>query len=120
MYYAKQNSILPKELNDGLITVKDPPYEPYTEEELRHMHDQVQDRNFRIFTDDQTIYVFNRDVFLKGRDPQLIFDQLGPTEASHGFYLGRELERAALAVQLGKKYTQEVPLRWGYLSEGLE
>lgn len=120
MYYAKQNNILPKELNDGLITVKDPPYAPYTEEELRHMHDRVQDRNFRIFTDDKTIYVFNRDVFLKGRDPQVIFDQLGPTEASHAFYLGRELERAALAVQLGKKYTQEVPLRWGYLSEGLE
>ena len=41
---------------------------------------------------------------------------LGVDEASHAFYLGRELERAALAVRLGKKYVQESPLRWGYLS----
>jgi len=31
--------------------------------------------------------------------------------------LGKELERAALSVQLGKKYTQEEQLRWGYLSD---
>ena len=37
-------------------------------------------------------------------------------DPGHAFYLGKELERAALAVQLGKKYTQESPLRWGYLS----
>jgi hypothetical protein len=26
--------------------------------------------------------------------------------------------KAAIAVQLGKKYLQEQPLHWGYLSEG--
>jgi hypothetical protein len=31
--------------------------------------------------------------------------------------MGRELERASLAVRLGKKYVQEDELRWGYLSE---
>ncbi len=29
----------------------------------------------------------------------------------------KELERAALSVQLGKKYAQEEQLRWGYLSD---
>jgi len=116
MHYAHQNGILPKHVDDSLITIKDPPYETYTEAELRRMHEQVRDRNFRIFADDRQVYVFNRDVFVTGTDPGEIFAQLGATEASHAFYLGRELERAALAVQLGKRYTQEEPLRWGYLT----
>lgn len=117
MYYTHKNNILPKHVDDSLITIKDPPSEPYTEAELRHMHEQVRDRNFRIFANDEYVYVFNNELFLKGKDPQEIFDRLGVSEGSHGFYLGQELERAALAVQLGKKYLQEVPLRWGYLSE---
>ncbi|MGD2177597.1 MAG: DUF6513 domain-containing protein [Anaerolineae bacterium] len=123
MYYARKNSILPKDVDYSLITTKDPPHEPYTEAELRHMHEQVRDRNFRVFANDECVYVFNNELFLKGTDPQVIFDQLGVADGPHAFYLGRELERAALAVQLGKKYTQEMPLRWGYLSEvdrGLE
>jgi dihydropteroate synthase-like protein len=116
MYYAHKNRLLPKDIDDALLTVKDPPHEPYGEAELRHMHQLVSDRNFRIFTDDTWIYVFNRDIFIRSTDPQEIFAQLDVTEPSHAFYLGKELERAALSVQLGKKYTQEEPLRWGYLS----
>ncbi|MBC7250962.1 MAG: PTS mannitol transporter subunit IIABC [Anaerolineae bacterium] len=115
MYYAHQNRVLPKEIDDSLITVKDPPHEHYTEAELRHLHQQIRDRNFRIFTDDRWIYVFNRDVFIRGTSPDEIFAQLDVDEASHAFYLGRELERAALALRLGKKYIQEEELRWGYL-----
>lgn len=115
MYYAHQNRVLPKEIDDSLITVKDPPHEHYTEAELRHIHQQIHDSNFRIFTDDHWIYVFNRDVFIRGTSPDEIFAQLGVDEASHAFYLGRELERAVLALRLGKKYIQEEELRWGYL-----
>ncbi len=117
MYYANKNHLLPKDLDDGLITVKDPPHEFYSETELRHMHQMINDRNFRIFTDDTWIYVFNRDMFIRGTEAQEIFAQLDVTEPSHAFYLGKELERAALGLKLGKKYTQEDELRWGYLSE---
>lgn len=117
MHYSRKNNILPKHVDDGLITVKDPPYEPYAEAELRHMQEKVRDRNFRVFANDEYVYVFNNELFVKGTDPQEIFDQLGVNGGAHGFYLGRELERAAVAVRLGKRYTQEVPLRWGYLSE---
>lgn len=116
MYYACQNRVLPKHLDDSLLTVKDPPYEPYTEEELRAMQAQVRDRNFRIFTDDDNIYVFNNKLFIKSTDIGAIYTQLGVEGASHAFYLGRELQKAVLAVQLGKKYVQEEDLRWGYLS----
>jgi dihydropteroate synthase-like protein len=116
MYYACKNRVLPKHLDDSLITVKDPPHEHYTEEELRQMQAQVRDRNLRIFTDDEHIYVFNNQLFIKDTDVGAIYTQLGVEEASHAFYLGRELEKAALALRLGKKYTQEEELRWGYLS----
>jgi len=118
MHYAVTNHTLPKHVDDGLITVKDPPHEHYAEEELRAMQSQVRDRNFRIFTDDENIYVFNNKLFIKSTDLQNIWSQLGVEDASHAFYLGRELHKAALAVRLGKKYTQEAELRWGYLSGG--
>jgi len=117
MYYSHKNSILPKNIDTGLITVKDPPYEVYGETELRRMQKLVQDKNFRIFTDDTWIYVFNRDQFIRSADPKDIFARLDVAEPSHAFYLGREIERAALSVKLGKKYTQEEQLRWGYLSQ---
>jgi dihydropteroate synthase-like protein len=122
MYYAHQEGMLPKHIDDSLITAKDPydKYESYTEADLRHMHQQIQDRNYRIFTDQEQIYVFNRDLFLTGTDPGEIFEQLGVSDGVHAFYLGRELERAALAVQLGKRYTQESALHWGYLGAGDE
>ncbi|HWQ82962.1 MAG TPA: DUF6513 domain-containing protein [Anaerolineales bacterium] len=117
MHYACQNQILPKHLNSGLVTVKDPPYELYTEAELLAMHALVKDRNFRIFADRETVYIFNNQLFLKGLDPQALFAQLDVQDPTHAFYLARELYRAVLAVRLGKSYTQETDLRWGYLSE---
>jgi dihydropteroate synthase-like protein len=116
MYYAWKHQVLPKHLDDGLLTVKDPPFEPYTEEELRLIQSKVRDRNFRIFTDLDFIYVFNNHLFIKERDIQAIFPQLEVADPSHAFYLGRELYKASLAVQLGKKYIQEQPLRWGYIN----
>jgi dihydropteroate synthase-like protein len=115
MHYACSRHVLPKHLDDGLITVKDPPHEHYSEAELRAMQALVRDRNFRIFTDDDHIYVFNNHVFVVDTDIQAIFGQLSILDASHAFYVGKELQKAALAVRLHKKYTQEEDLRWGYL-----
>jgi dihydropteroate synthase-like protein len=116
MHYAVSNRVLPKGLDDGLVVLKDTPFETYSETELRDMQRKVRDKNYRIFADLQSVYVFNRDTFLRGRDPHELFAGLDAPDPGHAFYLGGELERAALAVRLGKKYTQESPLRWGYLS----
>ena len=116
MYYACSRRILPKHLDDGLLTIKDPPHEHYAETELAAMQAQVRDHNFRIFTDDENIYIFNNHLFLKGTDIRALYEQLGSLDPGHAFYLGKELQKAALAVQLGKKYIQEEDLRWGYLS----
>jgi dihydropteroate synthase-like protein len=118
MGYAQHNHILPKHIDERLITVKDPPHILYTEGELRAMQAKVKDRNFRIFTDDKAIYVFNNQLFIKQTDSDIqhIFEQIGVKDAGHAFYIGKELQKATQAVRLGKKYVQDEPLRWGYLS----
>jgi dihydropteroate synthase-like protein len=115
-HYAKKNKVLPKHLNDALLTIKDPPFETYTEDELRAMQAKIGDRHFRIFADREFIYVFNNKVFIKDTDIAAIFERIGTDSVSHAFYLGKELSKALLAVKLGKKYTQEEDLRWGYLT----
>jgi dihydropteroate synthase len=116
MHYAISHRTLPKGVDDRLLTVKDPVILEYDEAELRRLHAEVKDPNFRIFTDRHTITVFNNEIFVRGTDIQEIFGRLGVTEATHAFYLGRELMKAKLAITLGKTYRQEGSLNWGYLT----
>jgi dihydropteroate synthase len=116
MHYSLTHSALPKGIDDRLLTVRDPVILEYDEAELRRLHAQVRDPNFRIFTDRHTITVFNNEIFVRGTDIQEIFSQLGVDEATHAFYLGRELTKAGLAITLGKTYRQEGALNWGYLT----
>ncbi len=116
MHYALRHRSLPKGVDDRLLTVKDPVVLEYAEEELRQLHAAVTDPNFRIFADRQTITVFNHEIFVRGTDIQEIFSRLGVDEATHAFYLGRELMKAKLAITLGKTYRQEGSLAWGYLT----
>jgi dihydropteroate synthase-like protein len=116
MYHAVRHRTLPKNVDDRLVTVKDPEILVYDEAELRRLHAAVKDSNFRIFTDRTTITIFNNELFVRGTDPQEIFAQLGVDEPTHAFYLGRELMKARLAITLGKTYRQEGALSWGYLT----
>ncbi len=116
MHHAVSHRTLPKGVDDRLVTVKDPAILAYDEAELRRLHAAVTDPNFRIFTDAATITVFNDTIFVRGDDIQEIFAQLGVDEATHAFYLGRELMKAKLAITLGKTYRQEGALAWGYLT----
>lgn len=116
MHYAVSQKAVPKRVDDRLLTIKDARILAYSEDELRELQRQVTDPNFRIFADQDTITVFNRDVFVRGTDIQDVFDQLGVDDPSHAFYLGKELARARLAITLGKTYRQEGSLNWGYLT----
>ena len=47
------------------------------------------------------------------------FDELqrrDPVDPSHAFYLGWEMAKAVTALTLGKNYTQDQALRWGFLT----
>ncbi|MFQ5804123.1 MAG: DUF6513 domain-containing protein [Candidatus Methylomirabilales bacterium] len=123
MHYARTQGVLPKDIDDSLLTIKDRKVDWPTEEEVRDLQRRVTDPNFRIMIDGKNIYCFNRDLFVKDTDIQRIFhqitDQLGTHPTSHAFYLGRELAKADIALRLGKKYIQEEDLDWGYLNHGL-
>ena len=116
MHFAHARGTPPKHIDGRLLTVKDDEFRPYDEAELREQHEQVTDPNYRIFADADWIYVFNADRFVKGTDFNEIFDQLGVDEATHAFYLGKELMKATIARALRKNYRQESPLDWGYMT----
>jgi dihydropteroate synthase-like protein len=119
MHYAVTQHTIPKGVDNGLVTVKDPAVLVYSEEELRALQTGITDPNFRIFTDRDGITVLNNDRYVRGTDASAlgnIFAQLGVDEPSHAFYLGTELAKAALAVTLGKTYRQDQALTWGYMT----
>jgi len=116
MHHAIARQALPKGVDDRLVTLKDPKVLAYGEEELRALHRALTDPNFRVFADGQTITVFNNELFVRGTDINELFAQLGVDEATHAFYLGRELMKAKIAITLGKTYRQEGQLQWGYLT----
>ena len=116
MHHAVRQKSLPKGVDDRLVTLKDPTILAYRETELRELQARVTDPNFRIFADRDVITVFNDELFVRGTDIQEIFARLGVDEATHAFYLGRELMMAQLALTLGKNYRQEGALQWGYLT----
>jgi len=119
MFYAKRNNLLPRRITDKLLVVKEEKRNVYTEKELKEMQKSInpRDENLRIFVSDK-IYVFNGKLFISGTNKKEIFSRLDIKDAPHAFYLGMELERAELALRLGKKYIQEQELRWGYMGEG--
>jgi dihydropteroate synthase-like protein len=119
MHYAITQHTIPKGVDDRLVTVKDPAVLAFTEQELRALQAGITDPNFRIFADRDGITVLNNRRFVRSADAidiGAIFAQLDVHEATHAFYLGKELARASLAVTLGKTYRQEGALSWGYLT----
>ena len=121
MYAATARRVIPKHIDDRLLTVKDARPKYWTEAELRALQAAITDPNFRIANTREAICVFNNRIFALGADIQALFDDLPVQDPSHAFYLGKELMKAWLALRLGKTYVQEQPLRWGYLTpEGAE
>jgi len=116
MHYAVTRRALPKNVDDRLVTLKDPEVLAYSEAELRTLQRAVTDPNFRIFADGGTITIFNNTIFARGTDIDEMFARLDVDEATHAFYLGRELMKAQIAITLGKTYRQEGQLQWGYLT----
>jgi dihydropteroate synthase len=116
MHHALTHHTIPKDIDDRLVTVKDPAMLTFSQDELRALQAEITDPNYRIFAGPDGITVLNAERFVRGAEIQDIFAQLEVDDASHAFYLGKELARASLAVTLGKTYRQEGALSWGYLT----
>ena len=120
-FHAINNRALPKHIDSRLVLLRDPRVNELGDETLRTLASQIKDPNYRIFVERGELHVMNRDGYWHGTDPFVLFDQFkaAASEAladEHAFYLGHELCKAATALTLGKQYTQDEALRWGFLT----
>ena len=116
MHYAVSAKVLPKHLDDRLLLLRDPEILEHGPETLKRLAGELRDPNFRLFAEGGAIHAMNRDGHHQAEDPFDLFDKLEGVDPAHSFYLGYEMAKAAIALQLGKQYVQDQALRWGFLS----
>ena len=118
MYAAAADHSLPRGYGRALLQIHDRSPFPYTSQEIAEVAAQVKDENFRIETAEDGLHVYNRGGHFVAGDAFSLFDKLGvETDGAHAFYLGAELMKAEIALQLGKRYAQDEPLDWGCASD---
>lgn len=120
VYHAVHERVLPKHLEHDLVMFRDPKLYDVGEEGLQQLARDVTDRNYRLFAERGEIHVINGSMHLHGTDPFELFAQMQTQDekldASHAFYIGYEMAKAVTALTLGKNYTQDQALRWGFLT----
>jgi dihydropteroate synthase len=120
VHYACRERVLPKHLEPDLVLLRDPKLREHGDQTLRELAARVTDRNVRLFAERELLHVLNDKMFLQGSDPFELFAKMQEHEAidpSHAFYLGYEMAKAVTALTLGKNYTQDQALRWGFLTQ---
>lgn len=120
VFHAVNEKTLPKRLEPGLVMLRDPKLYEQGEAALAELAERITDRNYRVFAERGEIHVLNGSVYVRGRDPFEVFEKLlaadAKLDASHAFYLGYEFSKAITALTLGKNYTQDRALNWGFLT----
>lgn len=120
VFHAVREKVLPKRLEPRLVMLRDFKLAEMGDEALRELAARVTDRNYRIFAERGELHIFNGTVYLRGPDPFALLAELlkadPKLDASHAFYLGYECAKAVTALTLGKNYTQDEALQWGFLT----
>lgn len=118
MYRAHKDQSLPKGYDAGLLSLHELRPFPYNPGEIAELARNLRDRNFRIEASTDGVHIFNRDGHHVAVDPFELFPKLNVEgDGAHAFYLGYELAKAEIARQLGKRYVQDQPLRWGVAAD---
>ena len=116
VHYAVSRRSLPKHLEPELHMLRDATLPEYGESTLEELRAGIKDRNFRIFAEGDELHVLARELHLRGTDPFDLFEHMQVADPQHAFYLGYEMAKAVTALTLGKAYTQDEALRWGFLT----
>jgi dihydropteroate synthase len=114
MRAASCRRALPRRISPALRELKGKPPR-YTAARLREMQASVTDGNWRIFVAEDAVCVFNSEFFLIGGDVAKIYAEMGISDPNHAFYIGRELQKAAIAMRLKRDYVQDDEIHWGVL-----
>ena len=114
MFRARADESLPKSYGGGLLSLHDLNPHPLSPPEITAEAASIKDDNYRIQLSDDGVHIYNRQGHHVARDPFELFSKLGvEADGAHAFYLGYELAKAEVAMQLGKRYAQDNPLDWG-------
>ena len=130
VHYAAVHRIPPKHLEPRLVTLRDPKVHEFGPENLAQLAAQIKDNNYRVFAEGGKLHLVGAALHITDRDPFVVFERLlhpgfggasdshqpANVDPSHAFYLGYELAKAAIALQLDKDYRQDEALDWGYLT----
>jgi dihydropteroate synthase-like protein len=122
VYHAVHERTLPKHVEPRLVMLRDPRPLEFGQEELAVLASQLKDNNVRLFAEQGQLHLMTAGLHVQGTDPFLLFDELlakqpRNLDASHAFYLGYEMAKAATALALGKEYRQDEALQWGFLTQ---
>ncbi len=123
VHYSVKHRLPPKRLSDQLIMLRDAKLRPFPAAALESLAAALKDNNYRIFAQDEQIHLLAAGLRLCERDPFLLFERLmqhpvsDNVDAAHAFYLGYEMAKASIALNLGKQYEQDESLDWGMLTE---
>jgi dihydropteroate synthase-like protein len=135
VHYAWRHRIPPKHLEPALVTLREAKVHEFGGEALERLAEQIKDNSLRVFAERGQVHLVGAGLNIANRDPFLVFERLlnpgfggaddkhqppAKMEASHAFYLGYEMAKAAIALTLGKEYRQDEALNWGYLTEAEE
>jgi dihydropteroate synthase-like protein len=120
VHHAVREKVLPKRLEPDLVLLRDLKLHEHGDEALAELAARVTDRNYRVFAERGEIHVINGSGYFCGTDPFEVFERVAVADPkldpSHAFYLGYEFAKAVTALTLGKNYTQDQALRWGFLT----
>ncbi len=130
VYHAVQQRVPPKRLEPRLVTLRDSKVIETSDETLEQLAGAIKDNNYRIFAERGEVHVVSAGLHLSSPDPFLLIERLlrpgfggaldshppAQLDASHAFYLGFEMCKAATALALSKQYRQDEALDWGYLT----
>ena len=120
VYHAVRERVVPKRLEPKLLLLRDPTIQEMGEAALLELANQITDRNYRIFVERGELHVINGQMYLHGTDPFALGAEMirrdPKIDPSHAFYLGYELAKAVTALTLGKNYSQDQSLDWGFLT----
>lgn len=121
VYFSVNQKIPPKHLTEKLLITRDSRLMEFGEEQIANLANQIKDNNYRIIAEANKVHLLGSGKHFHDADPFVAFDQLMESnpknvDASHAFYLGYEMCKAMIANQLGKQYTQDEALDWGFLT----
>lgn len=130
MYLAKKRRSSPKDLGVDLLLLKEKRFKgdefdeilyrgaSYIQAKGNEKHGYDPEGFFKIFVDDdiKAVHFRNRkpNLVITGKNAKEISDTIFNldlvSDMSHAFYLGRELEKAEIALKTGKSYVQDLDL----------